>query len=304
MDSTTKEKALNLEDLQSGAQDILNKTFGNVGTCSTAAATAAKEVTLGTTFALVTGATILVKFANAITVANATLAVTHTTLAGTTTTEAAKAIYLNGSALEANIIQAGASILLRYNGSQYDIIGGGGQASDAYTKAQTDALLNAKVDKVTGKGLSTNDYTTNEKNKLAGIAEGAEVNVQSDWNATSGDAFIKNKPTIPAAAANGTYTVKTLVGSTTTNVSDFTANQSSADDVTFVQGSNVTITPDATNRKITIAAKDTTYSSKAAASGGTDVSLVTTGEKYTWNGKQAAASFTQVSGKTYYALTL
>lgn len=33
-----------------------------------------------------------------------------------------------------------------------------------------------KVDKVTGKGLSTNDYTTTEKNKLGGIAEGAEVN--------------------------------------------------------------------------------------------------------------------------------
>ena len=52
-----------------------------------------------------------------------------------------------------------------------------------------------KVDKETGKGLSTNDYTTAEKNKLAGIASGAEVNVQSDWNATSGDAAILNKPT-------------------------------------------------------------------------------------------------------------
>ena len=35
--------------------------------------------------------------------------------------------------------------------------------------------------------------------KLDGIAAGAEVNVQSDWNATSGDAQILNKPTIPAA---------------------------------------------------------------------------------------------------------
>ncbi len=35
------------------------------------------------------------------------------------------------------------------------------------------ARLNNKVDKVTGKGLSTNDYTTTEKNKLAGIASGA-----------------------------------------------------------------------------------------------------------------------------------
>ena len=52
-----------------------------------------------------------------------------------------------------------------------------------------------KVDKVTGKGLSTEDYTSAEKTKLAGIAEGAEENVQSDWNASSGDAFIKNKPT-------------------------------------------------------------------------------------------------------------
>ena len=35
------------------------------------------------------------------------------------------------------------------------------------------AALNAKVDKVTGKGLSTEDYTTTEKTKLAGIATGA-----------------------------------------------------------------------------------------------------------------------------------
>ena len=40
---------------------------------------------------------------------------------------------------------------------------------------QTD--LSGKVDKETGKGLSTNDYTTTEKNKLAGIASGAQVNV-------------------------------------------------------------------------------------------------------------------------------
>lgn len=54
-----------------------------------------------------------------------------------------------------------------------------------------------KVDKVTGKGLSTNDYTTAEKEKLEGIAEGAEVNVQSDWTQTNtgADDYIKNKPT-------------------------------------------------------------------------------------------------------------
>ena len=36
--------------------------------------------------------------------------------------------------------------------------------------------LDKKVDKETGKQLSTNDYTTAEKTKLTGIATGAEVN--------------------------------------------------------------------------------------------------------------------------------
>lgn len=44
-----------------------------------------------------------------------------------------------------------------------------GSEGPFYTKGETDTLLNNKVDKVTGKGLSTNDYTTAEKNKLAGI---------------------------------------------------------------------------------------------------------------------------------------
>jgi hypothetical protein len=44
--------------------------------------------------------------------------------------------------------------------------------------------------------LEASDFTSAEKTKLAGIASGAEVNVNADWNATSGDAEILNKPTI------------------------------------------------------------------------------------------------------------
>jgi hypothetical protein len=40
----------------------------------------------------------------------------------------------------------------------------------------TQTALDDKVDKVTGKGLSQEDYTTTEKNKLAGIETGAQVN--------------------------------------------------------------------------------------------------------------------------------
>lgn len=72
----------------------------------------------------------------------------------------------------------------------------------------TQTALDNKVNKETGKGLSTNDYTTTEKTKLAGIAEGAEVNVQSDWNQTdnSQDDYIKNKPNLAAVATSGSYT--------------------------------------------------------------------------------------------------
>lgn len=45
------------------------------------------------------------------------------------------------------------------------------------TKFATITDLDGKVDKVTGKGLSTNDYTTTEKNKLNDVASGAQVNV-------------------------------------------------------------------------------------------------------------------------------
>lgn len=64
-------------------------------------------------------------------------------------------------------------------------------------KTAHSALFDNKVDKVTGKKLSTNDYTTEEKDKLSGIETGAQKNVQADWNATSGTAQILNKPTIP-----------------------------------------------------------------------------------------------------------
>lgn len=105
-----------------------------------------------------------------------------------------------------------------------------------------------------------------EKSKLSGIATGAEVNQ---------DAFSNIK-----------------VGQTTI------AADTATDTLELVAGDNVTLTPDATNDKVTIEATDTTYSSKAAASGGTDVSLVTTGEKYTWNNKLSSHQTIKQDGVT------
>lgn len=55
---------------------------------------------------------------------------------------------------------------------------------------------------------ATASYTTAEQTKLSGIADGAEVNVNADWNAVSGDAVILNKPTsmTPSGSAGGDLT--------------------------------------------------------------------------------------------------
>jgi hypothetical protein len=71
--------------------------------------------------------------------------------------------------------------------------------SDTFYPSQkaVKTAVDLKVDAVAGKGLSENDFTNTLKTKLDGIQAGAEVNVNADWNATSGDAQILNKPTIP-----------------------------------------------------------------------------------------------------------
>lgn len=48
-----------------------------------------------------------------------------------------------------------------------------------YTKAETDSKVSGKVDKITGKGLSTNDYTTTEKSKLASLSNYDDTELRS-----------------------------------------------------------------------------------------------------------------------------
>ena len=83
------------------------------GTCSTAAATAAKVIAC-TGFTLVTGATIHVKFAVTNTAANPTLNVNST---------GAKAIYYRGAAITADYLAADRTYEFVYNGTQYELVG-------------------------------------------------------------------------------------------------------------------------------------------------------------------------------------
>lgn len=66
------------------------------------------------------------------------------------------------------------------------------------------SALAGKVDTETGKGLSTNDYTTAEKTKLNGIETGAEVNVLESVKDSSGTALtITGKAVTLSKAAVG-----------------------------------------------------------------------------------------------------
>ncbi len=86
--------------------------------------------------------------------------------------------------------------------------------------------LDNKVDKVSGKGLSTNDYNATEKSHVQTAYEhsqathapsNAEANVQSDWNVTntSSDAYIKNKPGTGTSATSGLTKIYTATGTNT-----------------------------------------------------------------------------------------
>ena len=56
----------------------------------------------------------------------------------------------------------------------------GDEDTDFVTLADMNSALAGKVDKVEGKGLSDENYTSDEKSKLSGIASGAQVNVLED----------------------------------------------------------------------------------------------------------------------------
>ena len=73
---------------------------------------------------------------------------------------------------------------------------GTGSGTGTLTSVATNATITG--DGTTASPLAVaNPFTDADETKLDGIAAGAEVNVQPDWNATSGDGQIANKPTIP-----------------------------------------------------------------------------------------------------------
>ena len=68
-----------------------------------------------------------------------------------------------------------------------------------YAKLQNVAGNNVLIGNDNGAGVDAQELTAAEARTLLNVEDGAEENVQSDWNEadTNSDAFIQNKPTIP-----------------------------------------------------------------------------------------------------------
>ena len=129
--------------------------------------------------------------------------------------------------------------------------------------ASSNVTANITVPTKTSELTNDSGYTTNTGTVTA-VALGSQ-----QYDPSGGVVLLPSYPSV----SNATITVK----------------QTGLSDQTFtLNGSSTTIT-----------LADTTYSSKTAASGGTDVSLCTTGEKYTWNNKSTVPTNHASQSDTY-----
>lgn len=106
-----------------------------------------------------------------------------------------------------NVPNADATLRANHTGTQLAATVSNFQAT---VSANTDVVANTAA-RHTHANLAVLDattasYLTAEQTKLSGIATGAEVNVNADWNAATGDAQILNKPTIANEATTVTTT--------------------------------------------------------------------------------------------------
>ena len=126
--------------------------------------------------------------------------------------------------------------------------------------AGTDAEILNKPSDLTNLGLhyvtSLQDVTSAgsgsiitgaERTKLTGIEAGAEVNVNADWNATSGDAQILNKPSL--AASDAEANVQSNWNETSTDSDAFILNKP---DVTLKADKTTTITVQGTANEVEV----------------------------------------------------
>ena len=115
--------------------------------------------------------------------------------------------------IDSNIIE-NLSKEIESNKTAIQVLNGDGDGSVAKaisdTKNDLESKIKNKVDKVNGKGLSTNDYTTEEKNKLENIAENAQVNTIESVS-VNGVALSVNNKSVNISVPTGALSSKDKV---------------------------------------------------------------------------------------------
>ena len=179
----------------------------------------------------------------------------------------------------------GASVTLNpsTNTITANISGNASSASAAASGSALETAINGKVSTsttVNGHALSGNVTVTaadvsavRYDTASQGLSDTQKSNARTNIGAGTSNLALGTSST---TAAKGDHTHTTSIA-TSTGTNQITLAASTKYAITAGGTSYVFTTP-----------PNTTYSSKTAASGGTDVSLCTTGEKFTWNSKQDA----------------
>lgn len=166
------------------------------GSCSTAAATAAK-VAACTGFTLGTGARIAVKFTVTNTAANPTLNVNGT---------GAKAIYYRGAAISAGYLAANRTYEFVYNGAQYELVGDL-DTNTTYTPASAAPKMNGTAAVGTSAKYAREDHV-----HPVDTSRAAASHNHSAANITSGTLAADRLPTVPVTkGGTGQTTLAGLV---------------------------------------------------------------------------------------------
>ena len=176
------------------------------------------------------------------------------------------------------------------NGSSWVVIPSGDEPSGTVTSV---AISNGGGLSVSGSPITSSGTIT---------ISHADTSSQAS-SSNSGRTYIQSLTLDTYGHVTGISTATETVTDTNTwrtiqvNGTDILGSGTGTGKLNLKAGSNVSVTN--SSGTVTIAATDTTYESKAAASGGTAVSLVTTGEKYTWNSKTSnTGTVTKVTAGT------
>lgn len=283
----------------------------NYGTCSTAAATAAKVVSCSN-FALITGAEITVKFTTTNTAANPTLNVNSTGV---------KAIYYRGSAISAGYLAANRTYTFRYNGSQYDLVGdldtnttysagagltlsgtqfkhsnsitagtAQGDANKTLTFGGTFTIPTVTYDAqghITGKGTTTMTMPANPNTDTRVTQTAVDASGYTNWRPLIlGSSNSGTEGFNPGTTTDGVYTVQTLScqpSSGTIRANTFKGSLS---------GNAATATKLATARTISLDTGVTSTAKSFDGSGNITIPVTSIKESYlSWGGKNFSGSY-------------